>query len=1161
LKQHPRRELLERSLRERVLVFDGATGTWLQDRDLGPEDFGGPDLEGCNENLLAVRPELVRAMHDDYLRAGADIIETNSFGATSLVLAEYDLQDQALELNRLAARIAREAAEAASTEEKPRFVAGSMGPTTKTLSVVGGATFEQMLETYREQALGLIEGGADLLLLETVQDTLNVKAGLLGIERAQEQAGLRLPLGISCTIEPTGTMLAGQDVEAFWTSIRHAQPLFVGLNCSTGPSFMTDHVRTLAGISEAFTSCYPNAGLPDEDGLYHESPEQLAAKLRDFIERGWLNLIGGCCGTTEDHVRCMSEAVKGLRPRVPKGRSLTTVSGLEAVSFLPENRPLLVGERTNVIGSRRFKRLVASEDWDSAAEIGRRQVRGGAQVIDVCVADPDRDEKTDMVALLSRLVRKIKAPLMIDTTDPEVLEAALRLSQGKAIVNSINLEDGLDRFDEVCPLLRRYGAAVVVGCIDEDPVQGMAVTRQRKLEIAGRARELLTSQYGIPEEDLIFDPLVFPCGTGDEAYRGSAAETIEGVRLIKKAFPNCTTVLGVSNVSFGLPAAAREVVNSVFLHDCTKAGLDLAIVNTERIERYASINEDERKLAEDLLYDRSDDAITAIAAHFRDRKTAVQAEPLAGLPLDERIARHVIEGIQEGVVDALEEARTDRSPLEIINGPLMDGMDEVGRLFNANELIVAEVLQSAEVMKTSVTFLEQFMEQSESADRGKILLATVKGDVHDIGKNLVEIILSNNGYRVVNLGIKVLSSVLVQAAQEHDPDAIGLSGLLVKSTREMLLTARDLKDAGITVPVLVGGAALSRRFARTRIAPEYDGLVVYCKDATEGLSSMRRLLDEEKLAGLEEELRAESAQLLAATAKKAAAQPTQAPAPFEGRSPALRGDVGVPQPPDLKRHVEKGVHPDEVLPFLNEQVLYGRHLGLRGHVGRLFEAGDEKALDLKRKVEAVRERAVERGLLAPKGVWRYFPAVAEGDSVVLLDKPAGSELGRFDFPRQPAGDRICLADWLVSEDPAAPDFVAAFVVTCGEGLRVAATELKDSGDYLASHALQALGLEGAEAAAEWLHARLRSAWGFADPPGFSKTDVLKARYRGKRVSFGYPACPRLEDQATLFRLLEPGEIGVELTDGFMMDPEASVSALVFHHPDARYFSVGDDRMS
>jgi 5-methyltetrahydrofolate--homocysteine methyltransferase len=1156
LKEHPRRELLEQSLRERVLVFDGATGTWLQDRDLAAADFGGDELEGCNENLLRGRPELVRAMHDDYLAAGADIIETNSFGSTSIVLAEYGLENDALELNVLAARTAREAADAASTAEQPRFVAGSMGPTTKTLSVVGGATFEEMLETYREQALGLIRGGADLLLLETIQDTLNLKAGLIGIELAQDEAGLRLPLGISCTIEPTGTMLAGQDVEAFWTSVKHADPLFVGLNCSTGPDFMTDHVRTLAGISGAFTSCYPNAGLPDEDGLYHESPEQIAAKLRDFIERGWLNLIGGCCGTTQAHVRRMAEAVRGLKPRVPQPRTLATVSGLEAVSFLPENRPLLVGERTNVIGSRRFKRLVASEDWDSAAEIGRRQVRGGAQIIDVCVADPDRGEAEDMNALLSRLVRKVKAPLMIDTTDPAVLEGALRLSQGKAIVNSINLEDGLDRFEEVCPLLRRYGAAVVVGCIDEDPVQGMAVTRERKLEVALRSHELLTGRYGIPAEDLIFDPLVFPCGTGDEAYTGSAAETIEGVRLIKDALPNCHTILGISNVSFGLPAAAREVVNSVFLHDCTKAGLDLAIVNTERLERYASIPDEERELAENLLHARGDDPIAAIVAHFRDRKTAGEVEPLAGLPLDERIARHVIEGIQEGVIEALDEARTTRGPLEIINGPLMAGMDEVGRLFNANELIVAEVLQSAEVMKAAVTHLEQFMERAEAADRGKILLATVKGDVHDIGKNLVEIILSNNGYRVINLGIKVLPSVLVQAALEHDPDAIGLSGLLVKSTREMVLTARDLKDAGITVPVLVGGAALSRRFARTRIAPEYEGLVVYCKDATEGLGSMHRLLDDEKLAGLEEELRAESAELLAASARKqAGARP--APAPFVGRSSALRRDVEIPKPPDLKRHLEDGTDLHDVLPYLNEQVLYGRHLGLRGHVGRLFESGDAKALALKAKVEAVRDDASDRGLLAPKAVWRYFAAIAQGDAVLLLDKPGGAEIARFDFPRQPEGDRICLADWLVSEDPTAPDFLAGFVVSCGAGLRDAATELKDAGDYLASHALQALGLEAAEATAEWLHARLRKAWGFGDPAEFSKSDVLKARYRGKRVSFGYPACPRLEDQATLFRILEPGEVGVELTEGFMMDPEASVSALAFHHPDARYFSVGD----
>jgi 5-methyltetrahydrofolate--homocysteine methyltransferase len=1144
---------LVRALRERILVLDGATGTWVQAQDLAAADFGGADLEGCNEALVLSRPDVVRRMHREYLAAGADLVETNSFGATPLVLAEYGLADRARAINEAAARLARAEADAAATEDRPRWVAGSMGPTTRTLSVVGGVTFAELRATYCEQALGLIEGGVDLLLVETCQDTANVKAALRGIDDAERELGVVVPRALSCTIEQTGTMLAGQDVEAFWVSVAHARPLFVGLNCSTGPDFMTDHLRTLAGLASCPVSCYPNAGLPDEDGHYHESPEAVAARLREFVERGWLAVVGGCCGTTADHVRRLAAAVAGLSPGVRTPRRTAAVAGLEAAFFEPESRPLLVGERTNVIGSRRFKRLVAEADWEAAAEIGRQQVKGGAQVVDVCLADPDRDEKADVASLLSRLNRKVKAPIMVDTTDADVLEAALELCQGKCIVNSINLEDGTRRIDEVAPLLRAFGGAVVVGCIDEDPVQGMAVTAERKLAVARRAHDLLTGSHGLDPRDLIFDPLVFPAGTGDAAYRGSAAETIEGVRLIKEALPGTHVILGISNVSFGLPPAAREVVNSVFLYHCTKAGLDLAIVNTERVQRFASIPEEERRLAEDLLFDRGDDPVAAIVRHFGARRTEPRTSPLLDLPLDERIARHVVEGVGDGVIDALAEARRDREPLEIINGPLMAGMDEVGRLFNDNELIVAEVLQSAEVMKTAVTWLEQFMEKADTHARGKLLLATVKGDVHDIGKNLVEIVLANNGYQVINLGIKVLPETLVRAAREHSPDAIGLSGLLVKSAREMVTTARDLADAGVDVPVLVGGAALSRRFTLTRIAPEYRGPVLYCKDATDGLDVMNRLRDpaarEALLARLAEQ-RAE------AQAAPAPARPAAAPAPPPGgRSPAVRRDVAILRPPDLKRHLAEDVDFGEVQPWLNEQVLYGRHLGLRGVVSRLLEEGDGKALALRAKVEDLVGRATARGLLRVRAAWRFFAAVADGDAIALLDRPGGGELARFVFPRQAAADRLCLADYVLSEDPAVPDFVAAFVTTCGDGVREEAEALKHRGELFDSHALQAVALEGAEAAAEWLHARLRRAWGFPDPPGLDRRDVFKARYRGLRVSFGYPACPNLDDQRPLFDVLRPEDIGVALTEGFMMDPEASVSALVFHHPEARYFSA------
>jgi 5-methyltetrahydrofolate--homocysteine methyltransferase len=1145
---------LAEALAERILVLDGATGTYIQALDLSPDDFGGEALDGCNENLVLSRPDLVRRMHLDYLRAGADIVETNTFGATPVVLAEYGLADRAREINARAAGLAREACEEVARGGRPRFVAGSMGPTTRSLSVTGGITFDELLAAYREQALGLVEGGADFLLLETCQDTLNVKAAIIAVEEARAQLSSRIPLAISCTLEPTGTMLAGQDIESFWTSVEHARPLFVGMNCSTGPEAMTDHLRALAEIATCPTSCYPNAGLPDENGCYHESPEHVAARLRHFAVDGWLNLVGGCCGTTAEHVKLLRQAVDGLPPRRPAAPRGPVFSGLEAVAVLPENRPLLVGERTNVIGSRRFRQLVHAGDHDSAAEMGRRQVRGGAQLLDVCLSDPDRDETSDMLAVLKRLVRKVRVPLLIDTTDKEVLEAALEVVQGKAIVNSINLENGLERFESVVPIVRRHGAAVVVGCIDDDPQQGMAITRQRKVEIARKSVELLVHQYGLREQDIVIDPLVFPAGTGDVNHLQSARETIEGVRLIKEALPNCSTILGISNVSFGLPEAAREVVNSVFLYLCTKAGLDMAIVNSERVQRYASLTDEERHLAEDLLLARKDDALAAITTHFRGKRP-VSAAPPADMPVEQRLARHVVEGVQDGLVAALEEARAKWPPLEVINGPLMTGMDEVGRLFNANELIVAEVLQSAEVMKAAVSHLQQFMEKADTHSRGKIVLATVRGDVHDIGKNLVEIILANNGYVVVNLGIKVLPETLVRAAREHAPDAIGLSGLLVKSAKEMVVTATSFREAGLAIPVLVGGAALTRRFTLTRIQPEYAGPVLYCSDATAGLEVLNKMRD----PGTRETLLLAHRRDLEAAQQAIAQQPVEEPAaaPSAPRAPlqAFRRN----SPPDLVRHEMLDVDFATVEPWLNEQALYGKHLGLRGVVTRLFEEGDARAVELRERVQQLMAARVADGTLRVRACWRFFPAIAEGDSVLLLERAGGQALGRFDFPRQPAGDRLCLSDFVASSDAADPDHVALFVTTCGASVRESARALIDAGRYVEGHALQAVALEGAEAAAEWLHATLRRAWGFADPPGFSRNDAFRAKYRGLRVSFGYPACPRLEDQRTLFDLLRPEGIGVSLTEGFMMEPEASVSALVFQHPQARYFSVAAER--
>jgi 5-methyltetrahydrofolate--homocysteine methyltransferase len=1136
------------ALERRILVLDGATGTYLQGLALSAADFGGPEYEGCNEHLVLTRPDAITAMHEAYLAAGADIVETNTFGATPLVLGEYGLAERAVEINRRAAGLARAAAERFSSAERPRFVAGAMGPTTKAISVTGGITFDALVQHFQAQARGLLEGGVDYLLIETAQDTRNVKAALIGIWRLFKEHDRRIPVAVSGTIETMGNMLAGQAVEALYASLSHADLLYLGLNCATGPAFMTDHLRSLSALAKFRVAVVPNAGLPDENGMYLETPAMMAGVMGRFVDEGWVNLIGGCCGTTPEHIRAFARLAEGKAPRVIPRHHRTLVSGIDCLEVTDDTRPVIVGERTNTVGSRAFKRLIDEERFEEAGEIARRQVRSGAQVIDVNLANPERDEANDMRRFLEQVINKVKVPLMIDSTDADVIEAALPYCQGKSIINSINLEDGEARFRAVVPLAKRFGAALIVGTIDEDPVQGMAVTRQRKLEIAKRSFDLLTRQYGVDPTDLIFDPLVFPCATGDAQYVGSAVETMEGVRLIKEALPLCKTVLGISNVSFGLPPAGREVLNAVFLYHCVQAGLDLAIVNSEKLERYAAIPEEERRLAEDLLFGRGADPVAAFAAHFRDKATAAPQADRA-LPLEERLARAIVTGSKEGLIGDLELARRDAAPLDIINGPLMRGMDEVGRLFADNKMIVAEVLQSAEVMKASVSHLEQFMEKSGAHNHGTLLLATVKGDVHDIGKNLVEIILSNNGFRVINLGIKIPPEALIAAWREHRPDFIGLSGLLVKSAQQMVVTAEDLRVAGVDCPILVGGAALTSGFTRKRIAPAYGHLVAYARDAMQGLELAHRVMDPEERERLSRELSAQE------RTAAAAAAPTE-PGPAPSRSSRVRIDLPIPDVLDLERHILPVLNLDEIWHYLNLQMLYGKHMGLRGNARKLLEARDPKALELKETFDRVMAEC-RHGSMTARAMWQFFPALGEGNALILFDPTGKRELERFALPRQPRPDGLALPDLVLPADGARKDHVCVFVTTAGTGIRERAETLKREGRYVLSHALQALALETAEAAAEWLHARIRNMWGFPDPPELTMTQRFQAKYRGKRYSFGYPACPNLEDQAKLWALLEPERIGVSLTEGFMMEPEASVSALVFHHPDATYFSVGE----
>ncbi|HXN19591.1 MAG TPA: methionine synthase [Candidatus Binatus sp.] len=1184
---------LRELLRERILVLDGAMGTMLQQANLTAEDFGGPQLEGCNENLVITRPDVVSTIHRKYLEAGSDIIETNSFGSTPVVLAEYGLGGRAREISRIAASLARKAADDFSTAAKPRFVAGSMGPTTKAISVTGGISFEQLRNNYHEQAQGLIEGGADVLLLETCQDTRNIKAGILAIQQLSHDLGQPIPLMVSVTIEPMGTMLAGQSIEALWSSLHHVDLISLGLNCATGPEFMTDHVRTLQSLTSGLVSCYPNAGLPNEEGLYQETPSSLAQQLERFVDRGWLNMVGGCCGTTEKHIRAIAQMVQGKSPRRPADTTHRAVySGIEVIEAEESTRPLIVGERTNVIGSRQFKNLVAAELWEEATEIARRQVKSGAHIVDLCLQSTDRDEMADIPPFYDQLIRKIKAPIMIDTTDPRAVELALTYCQGKSIINSINLEDGEEKFERICPLARSYGAAVIVGCIDEDPVQAQAFTRERKLEIAERSYHLLTERFGIPVENVIFDPLVFPCGTGDKNYIGGALETIEGVRLIKKQIPHVRTVLGISNVSFGLPPGAREVVNSVFLYHCTKAGLDLAIVNAERIERFGSIPESERKLAEDLLFNTPPKSVPeghAQAEHlrnappdWRDQSPAQKAainqfhiaaitdhfrasgsrkkERTADLPLDQRLANYILEGSKDGLVDDLNRKRAEgNAPLDIINGPLMTGMAEVGRLFNNNELIVAEVLQSAEAMKAAVSHLEQFMEKADTEKRAKVMLATVKGDVHDIGKNLVEIILKNNGYEVINLGIKVPPEELIRAHREHQPDAIGLSGLLVKSAQQMVTTASDLREAGIDVPLLVGGAALSERFTRSKIAPQYSAAVCYAKDAMTGLRLMNHLSDPaQRQAVLHENTHAGTIAI-----DEPVPQPT-GPA-GEERSPKIRTDLPIPPVAYLDRKARSIPDRNEIWSYINPYMIFGRHMGFRGNFEKALKERDPRALELFHSMEEVKREA--ESFMKISAVWQFFEAEREGNSIALFEPGKSSPIHKFHFQRRRVGDKLCLSDYVLPPNPAPSsngaaqqiqrDHLALFVVTAGAGVRERAEEAKAAGRYLFSHGLQALAIETAEACAEWLHRRIREDWGFPDPPTLTMADRFTSRYRGKRYSFGYPACPNLDDQAGIWMLLHPEEIGVHLTEGMMMDPEASVSALVFQHPDCTYFTVGD----
>ncbi|MBT5953262.1 methionine synthase [bacterium] len=1133
-------------IKSKILVIDGAMGTSLQDENLTETDFGGEELNGCNEYLVITRPNIISKVHESYLEAGADIVETNTFGATPLVLDEFGIGEKAVEINTIAVQLARAACDKYSTPEKPRFVAGSIGPTTKALSVTGGITFDELRLNFKIQAKALVEAGADYLLIETALDTLNIKAAYIGCLDAFEEVGQTLPVAVSGTVETMGTMLGGQTVEALYTSIEHMKPLYIGLNCATGPEFMRDHIRSLAEISKYPIAVVPNAGIPNEDGIYPEKPENLASTLKTFIDEGWLNVIGGCCGTTPSHIQSLSEIADTSNPRTYIPESMSRVSGIETVVFENENRPYIVGERSNVIGSRKFKRLIVEGSLDEAAEIAKKQVKAGAHVVDICMSNPDRDEVQDTIDFYQKISKMVKAPIMVDSQDPEVVETAFKLTQGKCILNSVNLEDGEKSFEELLPLVRKYGAAVVVGCIHGE----MAVTAEEKLQYATDSYELLTKKYGILEEDIIFDPLVFPCGTGDENYFGSGKETIEGVRLIKEKYPKTKSTLGISNVSFGLPPAGREVLNSVFLYHCTKAGLDTAIVNSEKLVRFSTISDEEKELCDNLLWYRTEfgDPVAKFAAFYRDKKVVVKTVSREHLSTDKKIEINIVEGTKEFLIENLDEALKKLDPLGVINGPLMAAMAIVGRLFNNNELIVAEVLQSAEVMKAAVSYLEPMMESEDSSKRATMLLATVKGDVHDIGKNLVEIIFGNNGYNIVDLGIKCPPEKLIEAFKKHKPQLIGLSGLLVKSAQQMVITAGDLARNGIDVPILVGGAALSENFTNLKIAAQYEGAVVYCKDAMSGLEVANKLSEPSTSSSYISEIKEIQKKAREKKDVKKVKKPIHRP---EINFEYTYDSIG--QPFVGSKKVEAGL--EDIWDYINPQMLYGNHLGLKGNVKSLLANKDEKAMKLNKLLTDLKKMVIEKGLLKGKAVYKYFNVKKKDNHLQILDE-SDSVKNTFIFPRQSEGNELCLTDFV---HPDKKDTICAFVVTCGDGISDLAKELMNEGRYFEAHGLQAIALEAAEGFAEKIHQQIRREWGFPDDENQSRDDLFKLKYRGIRVSFGYPACPRLEDQSILWDVLSPDkEIGVELSEECMMEPEASVSALVFHHPQARYFRINDE---
>ncbi|MEU6173531.1 methionine synthase [Streptantibioticus parmotrematis] len=1157
--QQSRAAALREALATRVVVADGAMGTMLQAQDPSLDDFQG--LEGCNEVLNVTRPDIVAAVHEEYFAVGVDCVETNTFGANLAALGEYDIADRVFELSEAGARIAREVADRHATPDRPRWVLGSVGPGTK-LPTLGHAPYTALRDAYQTEVEGLIAGGADAVLVETTQDLLQTKASLIGARRALKAAGVDLPLLCQVTVETTGTMLLGSEIGAALTALEPLGIDLIGLNCATGPAEMSEHLRHLARHARIGVSAMPNAGLPvlGKDGAHYPlTPSELADAQEVFVREYGLSLVGGCCGTTPEHLRQVVERVRGheVAPRTPRPEP-GAASLYQAVPFRQDTSYLAIGERTNANGSKKFREAMLDGRWDDCVEMAREQIREGAHLLDLCVDYVGRDGAVDMREIAGRLATASTLPIVLDSTEPAVLQAGLELLGGRAVINSVNYEDGDgpdSRFQKVTALAVEHGAALIALTIDEE---GQARTPEHKVAVAERLIADLTGNWGVHESDIIVDCLTFTIATGQEESRKDAVATIEAIRELKRRHPDVQTTLGLSNVSFGLNPPARMVLNSVFLNECVEAGLDSAIVHAAKILPVARIPEEQREVALDLIHDRRREGYDPLQRFLElfegvDTKSvkAGRAEELAALPLDERLQRRIIDGERNGLEADLDEALAGRPALEIVNDTLLEGMKVVGELFGSGQMQLPFVLQSAEVMKSAVAHLEPHMEKSDEAGKGTIVLATVRGDVHDIGKNLVDIILSNNGYNVVNLGIKQPVSAILDAAQEHRADVIGMSGLLVKSTVIMKENLEELNQRGLSAdfPVILGGAALTRAYVEQDLHEIYEGEVRYARDAFEGLRLMDALIAVKR--GVP------GATLPELKARRVPKRDLPETEPQENLG-QVRSDVSVdnpvPAPPFWGSRVVKGIPLKDYASWLDEGALFKGQWGLKqaragGPTYEELVEGEGRP-----RLRGLLDKLQTEGLLEAAVTYGYFPCVSKGDDLIVLHED-GSERVRFTFPRQRRGRRLCLADFFRPQETGETDVVGFQVVTVGSKVSEAANELFAADSYRDYLELHGLSVQLAEALAEYWHARVRAELGFGGEDPADVEDMFALKYRGARFSLGYGACPDLEDRAKIAELLEPGRIGVELSEEFQLHPEQSTDAIVIHHPEAKYFNA------